>query len=345
MGMTLQEIAKKVEGEVLGDGEISISGVATIEEAGPGDITFLVNQKYTKFLHESHASAVIVPSEFTEEIGLSQIRVKNPYFVFLQVIQLFHPPVPLIDKGIHPTAVIGEGSKLGKEVAVGAYVVIGKSCQIGDRTTLLPGVVIGNNVTVGSDCTIHAHVCLRERVVLGNRVIIQNGSVIGSDGFGFAPEAGVYYKIPQVGIVVIEDDVEIGAHTTIDRATLGETRIKKGVKLDNLIQVGHNCTIDENTVIAAQSGLSGSTHIGKQVRIGGQVGFAGHMTIGDGAALGAKSGVSKSIPEGAFWFGSPARPHEIEKRVQAATKRLPGLIKELKELKIKIQQIEQMKRE
>lgn len=336
----LAEIASELGGEIVGDPEVMITGVGKIEEAEEGELTFLANPKYSKYLSKTRASAVIVSQDITEGFGKSIIRTKNPYYAFLQSVNLFHPPVPLIEKGIHPTAIIGEESELGKELAIGPYVVIGKRCMIGSGSICMPGVVIGDDVKIGEGCTLHANVCLRERIVLGNRVIIHNGSVIGSDGFGFAPEGGKYFKIPQVGNVVIEDDVEIGANVTVDRATLGETRIKNGAKLDNLIQVAHNCTIGENTVIAAQSGLSGSTHLGKNIRIGGQVGFAGHLEVGDGVAIGAQSGVHKSIPPGEFIFGSPALPHKEAFRIQAALKKLPQLLKEIKKMKEKIEELE-----
>ncbi len=341
MSFRLAEIAARVGGEVVGEGGLKIRGVAKIEEAKEGEITFLANPKYSKFLSETKASAVIVPQEIAEAGDKSLIRTKNPYYAFLKTITLFYPPEPLIEKAIHPTAVIGEGTELGKDLSIGPYVVVGQRCRIGDGSVLMPGVCVGDGVIIGDGCTLHARVCLREKVVLGNRVILHNGVVVGSDGFGFAQEGEEYHKIPQVGTVVIEDDVEIGANSTIDRATLGETRIKKGAKLDNLIQVGHNCTIGENTVIAAQAGLSGSTHIGKGVRVGGQVGFAGHLKVGDGAAVGAQSGVSKSIPSGVFVFGYPAKPHMEEFRIQGALKRLPPLLKEIKDLKERVLRLEQ----
>ncbi len=340
MVFKLAEIAAKLKGVIVGDPELIITGVGKIEEAKEGEITFLANPKYGKFLNQTKASAIIVSEEVTEGFGKSIIRTKNPYYAFLQTIHLFFPPVPIIEKGIHPTAVIGEETQLGKDLAIGPYVVIGKRCTIGDESICMPGVVIGDDVRIGEGCTLHAHVCLREKVVLGNRVILHNGTVIGSDGFGFAPEGDKYFKIPQVGTVVIEDDVEIGANVTIDRATLGETRIKKGAKLDNLIQVAHNCTIGNNTVIAAQTGLSGSTHLGKSNRIGGQVGFAGHLEVGDGVSIGAQSGVHKSVPPGEFIFGYPAKPHKEEFRIQAALKKLPQLIKEVNRMRKKIEALE-----
>jgi len=337
----LAEIAAKLGGEVVGNDDIEISDVAKIEDAREGEITFLANAKYAKFLKETKASAVIVSEEVTQAGDIPLLVVQNPYFAFLKTVQIFYPSASLIEKGIHDTAVIGEGTELGESLSVGPYVVIGRRCHIGNGTVIMPGVVMGDDVRVGENCIIHARVCLREKIVLGNRVIIHDGTVVGSDGFGFVPEEGKYHKIPQVGTVVIEDDVEIGANTTIDRATLGETRIKKGAKLDNLIQVAHNCTIGEDTVIAGQAGLSGSTHLGRGVRVGGQAGFAGHLSVGDGAAVGAQSGVNKSVPQGMLVFGYPAKPHMEEFRIQAALKKLPKLLKEIKDLKNRIRKLEE----
>ena len=339
--LRVEEIADRIEGRVLGDGDAEIKGVSTIEAARNGDITFLGMSKYFKHLESTKASAVIVPNNFSESTDKTLILVDNPYFAFMQTVVLFHPPEPLLDRGIHETAVIGEDTELGEGIAVGAYAVIGKRCRIGAGTVIMPGVVIGDEVIVGESCVLHARVCLREKVTLGDRVVLHCGAVIGSDGFSFASEEGTYHKIPQVGTVVIEDDVEIGALTAVDRSTLGETRIKRGVKLDNLIQVGHNCIVGEDTVIAAQVGLAGSTRIGKGVRVGGHAGFAGHMDIGDGAVFGAKSLATKSLPGGEYYLGFPAKPHMDESRIQGAMRRLPQLLKEMKELKERIQRLEE----
>ncbi len=341
--ISLEALVKETGGLLEGDGSVIISGVGTIEEAGSGIITFLANQKYQKFLDDSKASAVIVPHDIPSAKGLNFIRSENPYYTFMKAVVLFHPPEPLAKPGIHATAVIGKNVQLGENVSVGPYVVIGDHSQIGSDSVLLPHAVLGKSVRVGHHCTLHAHVSLRDGVQIGNFVIIHDGAVAGSDGFGFAPESGKYYKIPQIGTVVIEDFVEIGANTTIDRATLGETRICEGVKLDNLIQIAHNCTIGAHTVIAAQTGVSGSTKIGHHVRIGGQTGFAGHLSIGNYTAIGAQSGITKSVPEKQFFFGTPAKPHREEFRIHGALKRLPGLIKEIKVIKNKIQQLEQEK--
>jgi len=337
----ISEIARVIGGIVIGDENLEIMGIADIQQAREGEITFLANNRYRKYLKETAASAVIVPIDITEGEGKTLIQTDDPYFAFMKAVRFFYPEEPLIESGVHSTALIGEGTELGEDVSIGCYAVIGRNCRIGKGSKILPHAVIGDRVKIGTSCLIHSNVNIRERVEIGSRVIIHNGAVIGSDGFGFAPKDGIYHKIPQVGTVVIEDDVEIGANCTIDRATLGETRIKKGVKLDNLIQVGHNCTIGENTVIAAQAGLSGSTHIGKGVRVGGQVGFAGHMKIGDGAMIGAQSGVSKSVPPGVMMFGYPAKPRMEEFRLQAAIKKLPDLLQEIKDLKKQIKELEQ----
>jgi UDP-3-O-[3-hydroxymyristoyl] glucosamine N-acyltransferase len=340
MDLTLQEILAHTGGELVGDGNTFITGLAKIEEAGPGQITFLANRKYLKHLSETRASAVIVSQDMEVPEGRSYIRTKNPYFAFVQVIRLFHPDRPPLEEGIHPSAVIGRDCRLQESVRIGGHVVIGNRCTIGKNTTLLPGVVLGDEVTVGDDCIIHSNVSIREKVVLENRIIIHDGTVIGSDGFGFAFEGGKYHKIPQIGTVVIEDDVEIGANVTIDRASLGETRIGKGAKLDNLIQIAHNCVIGENTAIAAQAGLSGSTIIGKGVRIGGQAGFAGHMKVGDFAAVTAQSGVSKDVPPGVTVTGYMAMPHREAFKLEASIRKLPELLKQLKRLQDKIAAIE-----
>ncbi len=332
MTRTLRDLAALSGGELTGDGGLTITGPATIEDAGPGQITFVANPKYAHFLASTKASAVVVPKGMDAPEGRPVIRAENPYFAFLLIVRAFFPEKPFVAPGVHPTAVVGDGVRMGADVRIGPRVVVGARCVIGDGTELLPGAVLGDDVSVGKRCVIHANVSLRERVVVGDRVIIHDGTVVGSDGFGFAFEGGRYQKIPQVGTVVIEDDVEIGANTAIDRATLGETRIRKGAKLDNLIQIAHNCVIGEHAAIAAQVGLSGSTVLGRGVRIGGQAGFAGHLQVGDGATIAAQAGVDKSVPGGVMISGSPARPHREEMRVQAAVRHLPSWMKEIRRL-------------
>ena len=341
MALTLSEIARIAGGELVGDGAIQIRGVARIEEAGEGDLSFLVNARYARYLNESRVAALIVPHKLSLDLPIPLIRAENPYFAFLKVVSVFYPPKPLIEKGIHPTAVIPKSALIGKNVSIGAYVVIGEDCQIGDGSVILPGAVLGNRVVVGRDCLLHANVSIREDVHMGDRVILHNGVVLGSDGFGFTFEDGRYVKIPQVGTLVVQDDVEIGANTAIDRAMLGETRICKGAKLDNLVQIGHNCTVGEHTVISGQTGLSGSTHIGRYVRIGGQAGFAGHLKVGDKAAIGAQAGVSKDVPESTMVSGYPAKPHREELHIEAAVSRLPELLRAFKELQNRVRDLEE----
>jgi UDP-3-O-[3-hydroxymyristoyl] glucosamine N-acyltransferase len=338
--MKLHDIAAMLNAEVDGDGSVEISRVAKIEEAGPGDIAFIANPKYTKFLESTKASAVIIDKATPPvkvEAGQSRpalLRVLNPYSAFLKTLVKFNPPADPYPPGIHPTAVIAGSAQLGKEVRIGACVVVGERCRIDDGAVLGHGVVVGDRVTVGAKSLLYANVSVREGCRIGERVIIHSNTTIGSDGFGFAPQPdGTFEKIPQVGIVVIEDDVEIGANCAIDRATLGETRIKKGAKLDNLIQVAHNVVIGENTVIAAQAGISGSTKLGKNNMIGGQVGFTGHIEIADFTKIGAQSGVHHSIhkPNMTF-FGAPAYPHREAFRIQGAIGQLPELLTQVRQL-------------
>jgi UDP-3-O-[3-hydroxymyristoyl] glucosamine N-acyltransferase len=328
--MKLSQLARLISGDVEGE-EVEISGINTITEAQPGQICFLSNPRYGKYLATTKASAVILDRKHPRP-SISVIRTDDPYFATLKTVKIFFPePEPKIT-GIHPTAVIAASAKLGKEVGIGAGVVIGENVVIGDRVCIGANSVIENNCQIGDDTILHSSVTLRHSVIVGKRVIIHPGAVIGAEGFGFAPVEGRFEKIPQVGTVIIEDDADIGANTCIDRAFLGATRIGKGVKLDNLIQVGHNVEIDDNTVIAAQTGISGSAHIGKNVMVGGQVGFVGHIEIGDGIKIGAQSGVTKSFPPGSTIFGYPARPMMETKRIEACLSRLPELMKRINEM-------------
>jgi len=340
--MKLSEIAKILGGELVGDGDVEVEKVSEIQNASKGDITFIANPKYEKFFETTEASAVIVGKNFSrrrEDVSL--IMVDEPYYAFVKVLKLLNPPVELLPKGIHPTAVIAGSAVLGRDVRIGANVVVGERAKIGDNTVIMPGVVIGDDVEIGNDVLIYPNVTIYHRCKIGNRVIIHSGTVVGSDGFGFVPRPdGTYEKIPQVGIVVIEDDVEIGSNCSIDRATLGETVIKRGAKLDNLIQIAHNVVIGENTVIAAQTGIAGSTKIGKNCVLAGQVGIVGHIEIADRTTIAAQSGVSKSITEpGKVYFGYPAREHSVALRIEGAIRQLPELIKEFRELKAKFEKI------
>ncbi len=326
-------------------GEIEISGVAKIEEARQGDITFLANPKYGKFLGTTLASAVIIGKSVRDVAGGKApvyLRVDDPYASFLKVLLLFHPPGEPLPPGIHPTAAIDPGAAIGKDVRIGAHAVVNGGCRIADRAVILHGVVLGKNVEIGEGTLIYPNVSVYEGCRIGARVIVHAGTVIGSDGFGFAPRPDdTYEKIPQLGIVVVEDDVEIGANCTIDRATLGETVIRRGAKLDNLIQVGHNVVIGENTVIAAQAGISGSTKIGRNNMIGGQVGFTGHLEIADNTKFGAQSGVHKSVPApGGTFLGYPAVPQREALRIMNSMGELPELLITVRALKEKIAQLE-----
>jgi UDP-3-O-[3-hydroxymyristoyl] glucosamine N-acyltransferase len=345
--MTIREIAVLLGGTVEGDEATEIRRVAKIEEAGEGDITFLANPKYTKFLGATRASAVIVANNLaTEDAGFGAsrpvlVRVKDPYVSFLKALVTFHPPAPALPPGIHPSAVIHPEATLGPDVRVGAGAVVGRGVKVGRGSMIGHGVILCDGVTVGEDCLLHPGALVREACVLGARVILQPGAVIGSDGFGFAPTAsGAFDKIPQLGIVVLEDDVEIGANTTVDRATMGETRIKRGTKLDNLIQIAHNVTVGEHTVMAAQAGVSGSTKIGSHCMVGGQVGFTGHIEVADRIKVGAQSGVHHSLIAPGGYFGSPAMPQREAMRVMASLSHLPGALAELRELKARVEQLE-----
>ncbi|MBI1802929.1 MAG: UDP-3-O-(3-hydroxymyristoyl)glucosamine N-acyltransferase [Ignavibacteriae bacterium] len=347
--MRLRDIAKLLDGKLSGDGDIEIVRVAKIEEAGAGDVTFLANLKYKKFVSTTGASALLVAFDVVldtmtqRSVPIAIIKVKDPYLSFLRLVDEFHPPAVPLKVEIHPTAVVAQSARIAADVAIGAFVAIGERCTIGPRISLYPGTIIGDDVSIGDESILYANVTVQAGCRIGRRVIIHSGTVIGSDGFGFAPkEDGTYEKIPQRGIVVIEDDAEIGANCTIDRASLGETRIGRGVKLDNLIHVAHNVTIGENTVIAGQTGISGSTKIGKNCQIAGQVGLTGHIQIADRTIIGAQSGVPKSITEpGKTYFGYPAYEIHETLRMQAAARQLPSLLTEIRELRHRIEELEE----
>jgi UDP-3-O-[3-hydroxymyristoyl] glucosamine N-acyltransferase len=329
---TLAEIAKQIGGKLNGDPKLEIHGVAEIDKAREGELTFLANPKYKEYLDRTRATAVVIDSKTDVDPTIPCIKVPDAYFGFLQAFLMFNKPKKLLQPGIHPSAVVHETAKIGKETAIGAHVYIGANVEMGERCQIFPNCVILDDTVVGDDCILYPAAGIRENTRIGNRVIIHNGAIIGSDGFGFAPFEGKFHKIPQVGRVVIENDVEIGANATIDRATLGETVVKQGAKIDNLVHLAHNVTVGEHTVIAAQTGISGSTRIGRYAMIGGQVGTVGHITIGDRVQIGAQSGVSKSVPEGEIVFGYPARPIMKTKRIEAALNNLPELLKRVKKL-------------
>ena len=336
---TLKEIAQLIDGEVVGDGNIVITGISGIREAEEGDLTFLANPRYAPLMDTTRAAAIITSRE-TAAAPRPMIRTDNPSMAFARIISILMPNDQRYPSGIHPTAVIGKNVKLGEDVALQPYVVIDDDAVIGDRTIIYAGSYVGNRAKIGSDCLIYPNVAIREKVEIGNRVIIHSGTVIGSDGFGFATVNGEHHKIPQIGTVLIEDDVEIGANVTIDRARFGKTVIGKGTKIDNLVQIAHNVIVGENSIIIAQAGISGSTVIGKNVTIAGQAGLVGHITIGDNAVLAAQAGVTKPVPANTCVSGYPARQHDEAKRLNAFVSRLPQIVDELKKLEEKVNQLE-----
>ncbi len=336
---TLGEVAELVGGEVFGDAGKIILAAASFEKAGPDDITYAGQNKYLKNLDASTAGAVLVPPNVSSPGGVNIIKVKNPQLAFIKVIALFHPPSRL-PGGIHPAAVIGEGFSCGTDVAVGAGVVIQNHVSIGDRVQIHPNAVIGDQVEIGDDVIVYPNVTILERCKIGNRVILHAGTVIGSDGYGFESDGVRFHKIPQLGIVQIDDDVEIGACNTIDRAAFEKTWIRSGVKTDNLVHIAHNVEVGENTVIVAQVGISGSTRLGRNVILAGQAGIGGHITIGDRAVIGSKAGISQSVPEGETLSGFPGIPHKLWLRVQRAVTKLPELFKQVGDLEKRVRQIE-----
>ncbi|HUI29443.1 MAG TPA: UDP-3-O-(3-hydroxymyristoyl)glucosamine N-acyltransferase [Candidatus Acidoferrales bacterium] len=341
--MRVSEIAREIGARVDGKPDAEIIGVGKIEEAKAGEITFLANPKYEKYVSTTCATAVIVSENFkTNRKDITLLRVKDPYVAFVFALKKLAPSRDLLPPGTHLAGHISSKAKLGKDVRIGACAIILDNAQIGDRTMIFPGSVVGEDVEIGEDSVIYSNVTIYQGCKIGNRATIHAGTAIGSDGFGFAPkDDGTYEKIPQLGIVVIEDDVEIGSNSSIDRATLGETRICRGVKIDNLVQVAHNVIIGEDTVIAAQSGISGSTKIGKHCMVGGQVGFAGHLEIADNTNFGAQSGVPKSIKEtGKTYLGYPARELRDTHRIWAASEMLPGIIREFTKLQHKVEELE-----
>jgi len=336
---TLKEIARTINGEVVGDENTVITGVCGIKEAGPGDITFLANPRYAPLMETTKASAIITSRE-VKSLNKPIIRTDNPSLAFVKIISLVGPDELKRPAGIHPTAILGKDVKLGKKVGIGAYVVAEDGVSIGNETIIYPNSFIGYNTSIGSGCLIYSHVSIRERISIGNRVIIHSGAVIGSDGFGFVKVGGVHQKIPQIGIVQIEDDVEIGANVTIDRARFDKTIVGKGTKIDNLVQIAHNVVIGEGSIIVAQAGISGSTQLGRGVVLAGQVGLVGHINIGDGAIVAAQSGVSKSVPAGTTVWGYPAKPISLAKKINACVQKLPALFDTISELKKRIAALE-----
>ncbi|MBI2095884.1 MAG: UDP-3-O-(3-hydroxymyristoyl)glucosamine N-acyltransferase [Candidatus Omnitrophica bacterium] len=333
--LKLEEVAALVGGELVGDSGTAITGVAGIKEARSGDITFLANPKYLPYLEDTLASAVITHREVVSA-KKALVRTDNPSGAFTKIASFFVPSLEPKPAGIHPTAVVAPGVRLGKDVFVGPHAVIEEGATVGDRTVIEAGVFIGRQCVLGNEVRIYPQVSVREKTEIGDRVIIHGGAVIGSDGFGYETAGGTHTKIPQIGSVRIDEDVEIGANVCIDRGRFQKTWIKKGTKIDNLVQIAHNVVIGENTLIVSQAGISGSTEVGKDVVIAGQAGLVGHLRIGDGCVVGAGAGVTKSFPEKSVILGSPARPIAEQKKILAVMARLPEFFKDLIAVKKKL---------
>jgi UDP-3-O-[3-hydroxymyristoyl] glucosamine N-acyltransferase len=336
MQFTAQQIALLVSGTIEGSPDTTVTSFGKIEEATAGQLSFLANPKYEDYLYSTKASLIIVNEnlQLQKNISATLVRVKDAYSAFATLLTTYQNLKAQQKKGIETPSHIASSASLGTDVFVGAFAYIGEKVTIGNNTKIFPGVYIAENVRIGNNTTIHAGVKIYEDCVIGNDVIIHAGTVVGSDGFGFAPQPdGSYQKVPQIGNVIIEDQVEIGANTTIDRATMGSTIIKKGVKLDNLIQIAHNVEIGSQTVIAAQTGISGSTKLGKKIMIGGQAGIAGHLNIADGVKIAGGAGVTKNLDgEGKSYAGFPAEEAKQSLKTQVYTRQLPELEKRVKEL-------------
>lgn len=339
MQKTLKEIAKLIDGQVVGDGDILITGASGIKEAAEGDITFLANSKYSSLMDKTRAAAIITSSD-AQKTAKPVILTENPSLAFAKIISIFMPDDARHPERIDYTVMMGKNVSLGRDVAIGPYTVIGDDVVIGDNTIIYASCYIGHHTKIGSRALIYPHVSIRERISIGSGVIIHSGAVIGSDGFGFVTIKGVHHKIPQVGTIEIADDVEIGANVTIDRARFGKTAIGRGTKIDNLVQIAHNVVIGENALIVAQAGVSGTVTIGNNVILGGQAGLVGHITIGDNAIVTAQTGVAKSVPADTMVSGYPARPFMTTQRVNASLQNLPKLFNLVKELKKKIDALE-----
>jgi len=331
--MKLGDIARKLGCELSGDSDIEISGVAGIEDAKAGELTFLANRKYRPLLATTGASAIIVAKEDSGSGHLAKLLSANPQLDFARAIELFHA-APRYEPGVHPTAVIAKSAKIGAAAHIGPYCFIDEDVQIGSNAVLHSLVSVYRGAKIGDDFFAHSRVTVREGSRIGNHVLLQNGVVIGSDGYGFARQtAGHWYKIRQSGVTVIEDDVEIQANSVIDRATIGETRIGRGTKIDNLVQVGHACKVGEDTLLCGQVGLAGTTRVGSGCVLAGQVGVAGHLTIGDGSTLTAQTGVPNDVPAGVVYSGYPAMDNLAWRKSVTVFNRLPELQKEVRELR------------
>ena len=354
MEILLADIAKAIGADLIGDGTKIIRGASSFENAEKDHIILAGSAKYLNKLDKTKAGAVVVPKDIsdnavfgnydtssdTSSISRNILGVDNPMAAFSKILMMFYP-MPKVKQYISPNVGIGDNFTSGNDISISHFVSIGSNVTLGDRVRLHSGVVLGDNVVIGSDVEIHPNVSIYARCKIGSRVIIHSGTVIGSDGFGFAPDGDIYQKIPHTGIVCIEDDVEIGALNAVDRATFGETRIKKGVKTDNCVHIAHNVVVGENTLLVAQAGISGSTSIGKHVIVAGQAGIAGHLKIGSNSIVGPKAGIAKDIPENAIVSGAPEMPHKLWLRVQTILPKLPELKKKIARLEKRLKKVEE----
>lgn len=340
MEKTLKELAQYVGGKVLGDGSIKIRGVMTIDEAQKGHITFLANEKYSRKLKQTRASAVIVSPKF-KNIDKPLIVTDNPYLAFARVVDLMMRPEVKYHRFVHPTAIVNPGAKIGKDVSVYPNVFLGEKVKLADRVVLYPGVYVGDGSEIGEDTVLYPNVVIYPGTIIGKRVVIHANTVIGSSGFGYAPDGRHYFRIPQVGTTIIEDDVEIGANTTINRGALGATRIKRGTKIDSQVVISHNVEIGEDSLIVSQVGIAGTARLGDHVTLAGQVGVVGHIKIGDNVTVGAQSGVANDLPGGGTYLGSPAIPIEKMRRSYAAIGKLPELMEMVRSLNKRLKRLEE----
>ena len=332
--LTIAEVARIVGGEVeRGDPERTVRGMASLDEAGPGDLSFVAEARYHAYIHASRAAAVLVARGAAVELpgGMAAIRVDDPRRALARVLGVLYPPTPAAP-GVHPTAVLGENVSVDPSASVGAYAVVGDGTSVGAGARIHPHVVIGRGCRIGADVVLHPHVTLYDDVTVGARSVVHSGARLGSDGFGFVPERDGLKKVPQVGGCRIGEDCEIGANTTIDRGSIGDTVVGRGTKIDNLVQIGHNCRVGSHVIIVSQVGISGSTRVGDGAVLGGQAGVQGHIEIGAGAKVGGQAGVTASVPAGVTVSGYPARPHREAMRIQAAVFGLPKLVERLKAL-------------
>lgn len=338
MEVNLNKLSQMFGGKIIGDNETAITGAAGIREAGKGDITFIAHPRYADELVHTKASAILATKPI-EKCALSMLIVENPHYIFSRIISFFYEK-PYSPKGVHPKTVIAEDVQLGNDISIYPFVTVGDRVKIGDQVSIYPGVFVGDGSEIGDNCIIYPNVTILEKVSIGKRVIIHSGTVIGSDGYGYVPYKGKHHKIPQIGEVLIEDDVEIGSNVSIDRAALGKTIIKRGTKIDNLVQIAHNVVIGEDTIIVGQVGISGSTEIGNHVILAGQVGVVDHVKIGDNVLVGAGTGVYKDIESNKQVFGNPFMPYGQFLRIQAIITRLPELRKQIIEQEKRISQLE-----